>query len=330
MGVRVKRREFITALGSASVAWSLPGHAQQPERMRRVGVLCPTRCTDASFKSFQQGLKDVGLVEGQNMELVYREAEGHVDRLPQLASELVARNVDILVTMWGTAAPLAAKQASSTIPIVAAAVGDPVAAGLVDSLARPGANVTGLSTLALTLEGKRLELIKELKPTAERVAVLWDSDNPYSSLAMRAIEASAGQLGVHMTRLRVAEAADLDGAFTAMSTDRPDALLVPAYLVLVAERERIVGFATRNRLPAIYSQDEFVRAGGLISYGIDYTPLYARAAAYVDRILKGAKPAELPVEQPTVFRLVVNLKIAKMLGLEVPMTVLARADEVIE
>ena len=300
------------------------------QQVRRIGVLCPTKCADAWVDAFRRGLNDLGLAEGANTELVYAEADGNVHHLPRLASELADRKVDVLVTIWGTAAALAAKQATSTIPIVAAAAGDPVAAGIVESLAKPGGNVTGISTLALTLEAKRLELIKELKPSTQRVAVLWDPDNPYSSLATRTIEASAGPLGVRVLRHRVAKAADLDQAFTAIAADLPDALLVPAYLVLVAERDRIVSFAAAHRLPASYSQEEFVRAGGLMSYGIDYSALYARAAIYVDKILKGAKPADLPVEQPTKFHLSINLKTAQSLGLTIPPGVLLRADEVIE
>jgi putative ABC transport system substrate-binding protein len=283
----MRRRELITLVLGALVA--APGLAAA-QQARRIGMLCPTSCADAWVDAFRKGLKDLGLAEGANTELVYAEAEGDLDRLPKLASELVERKVDVLVTIWGTAAALAAKQATSNIPIVAAAVGDPVAAGIVESLAKPGGNITGSSTLALTLEVKRLELIKELKPTTQRVAVLWDPDNPYSSLATRTIEASAGPLGVRILRHRVAKAVDLDQAITAVAADPPDALLVPAYLVLVAERDRIVTFAAEQRLPAGYSQEEFVRAGGLMSYGIDYLALYARAAAYVDKILKGEKP----------------------------------------
>jgi putative ABC transport system substrate-binding protein len=184
--------------------------------------------------------------------------------------------------------------------------------------------------LALTLEGKRLELIKELKPTSERVAVLWDPENPYSSLAMREIEATAKLLRLQLLKLRVKETSDLDTAFSAIVDRRADALLVPAYLLLVSERERIVSFAASKKIPAIYSQDEFVRSGGLISYGIEFQPLYTRAASYVERILKGSNPAEIPVEQPTIFKLVVNLKLAKAIGIEIPDSLLARADEVVE
>jgi ABC-type uncharacterized transport system substrate-binding protein len=323
----MRRQVLTTVVVGLLVAAPWLATAQQA---RRIGVLCPTRCADAWVGAFRQGLKDLGLAEGANAELVYAEADGNVDQLPKLASELVDRKVNVLVTIWGTAAALAAKQATSRIPIVAAAPGDPVAAGIVESIAKPGGNVTGISTLALTLEAKRLELIKELKPSTKRVAVLWDPDNPYSSLATRTIEASAGPLGVRLLRHRVAKAADLDLAFAAIAADLPDALLVPAYLVLVAERDRIVMFAAAHRLPASYSQEEFVRAGGLMSYGIDYSALYARAAIYVDKILKGAKPADLPVEQPTKFHLSINLKTAKSLSLTFPPGLLLRADEVIE
>ena len=235
-----------------------------------------------------------------------------------------------LALFLGTAAAIAAKRASDTIPIVAIAVGDLVTAGLVGSLAKPGGNLTGLSTLALGLEEKRLEMIKEFQPNSKRVAVLWDPDNPYSALATRQITAAAKQLDLEITLLRVAEPADLDVGFAAMAAERPDALLVPAYLVLVEGRARIVRFAAENRTPAIYSQEEFVRAGGLISYGVELGSLYKRAATYVDKIIKGDAPADFPVEQPTTFKLVINLAAAKALGIEVPPTLLARADEVIE
>jgi putative ABC transport system substrate-binding protein len=324
----MNRRELITLIGGAALAGSARGDTA--DRVRCIGVLCPTRCEDALFDNFRQALKSLWLVEPQNIVFVYREAGGDVSRLPGLAAELVEEKPDVLVTLWGTAAAMAAKRASDTVPIVAIAVGDLVTAGLVGSLAKPGGNLTGLSTLALGLEEKRLEMIKDFQPNSKRVAALWDPDNPYSALATRQITAAAKQLNVEITLLRVAEPADLDVAFAAMAADRPDALLVPAYLVLVEERARIVRFATENRTPAIYSQEEFVRAGGLISYGVELNSLYKRAASYVDKIIKGDAPADLPVEQPTTFKLVINLKTAKALGLDVPPTLLARADEVIE
>jgi ABC-type uncharacterized transport system substrate-binding protein len=324
-----KRREVITLLSGAA-AWPLAARAQQPDQARRIAVLCPATCADAPLENFRQALKALQLVEGRNITLMYREAKGETGRLTELAAELVAEKPDVVVTLWGTAAAIAAKRATDKIPIVAIAVGDLLTAGLVQSVARPGGNLTGLSTLALSLEEKRLELIKELRSGTRRVGVLWDPENPYSALATRQIVTAAPFLGVDLMLLRVAEPADLDTAFAAMVAERPDALLIPAYLVLITERERIVTFAARNRLPAIYSQEEFVRAGGLISYGVDLGSIYTRAATYVDKIIKGEQPADLPVEQPMTFRLVINLKAANSLGLEVPATLLVRADEVIE
>src|SRR5262245_30443209 len=228
----IRRREFITLLGGAA-AWPLAARAEVAHRVRRIGVLCPTRCDDAPLANFREALKSLRLVEPQNLVFAYREAEGDVGRLPRLAAELVEEKPDVLVTLWGTAAAIAAKRATDTVPIVAIAVGDPVAAGLVGSLAKPGGNLTGLSTLALGLEEKRLEMIKEFQPASKRVAVLWDPDNPYSALATRQITAAAKQLDVEITLLRVAEPADLDVGFAAMAAERPDALHVPAYLVLV-------------------------------------------------------------------------------------------------
>jgi putative tryptophan/tyrosine transport system substrate-binding protein len=326
----IGRREFITLLGGAAVAWPLAARAQQPARVWRIGLLCPTRCDDAPLDTLRQAMRGLGLVDQENIAFVYREAEGDVARLAGLASELIEQKIDVMLTAWGTAAALAAQRATRSVPVIAIGVGDPVAAGLVNSLARPGGNITGFSSLALTLEAKRLELIKEFNPTTKRAAVLWDPDNLYSSLATRQIENAAGLMGVNLVRLRVAQRADLDHAFQALAADRPDALLVPAYLILVEQRQRIVAFAATQRLPAIYSQDEFVHAGGLISYGIAQDSLYRRAATYVDKILKGERPSELPIEQPTTFKLVINLKTAKALGLEVPPMLLARADEVIE
>jgi putative ABC transport system substrate-binding protein len=268
-------------------------------------VLRPTTCFGRALDAFRQALAELGHREDQNVDLLYREAEGQLQRLPTLARELVDWKVDVLFSSWGTAAPLALKQASATIPIVAGAVGDPVAAGLGDSLAKPGGNVTGFSTLALTLEAKRLELLREIEPHLARIAVLWDPDNPYSALALRELERTAGPLGIRLIAVRVAKAQDLDPAFAAIAAEPPDALLVPAYLVLVpaylvlvAERERIVAFAAERRLPTVYSQEEFVEVGGLASYGIDLPRLTARAAVYVDKMM--------------------------------PPTLLARADEVIK
>ena len=324
------RRTRLAIVALIVLLWPHDGPAQSRSGTPQIGVLCPTTCSGPAFDAFRRALTEFGLREGQTVTLQYREAEGRLDRLRPLAAELVERKVDVLFSTWGTAAALALKQASATIPVVAGALGDPVGAGLIASLAKPGGNVTGVSTLALTLEGKRLELLKEIEPRIARVAVLWDPDNPYSALALRELETAAGPLGIRLAPVRVAEPQDFDSAFATIAGQRPDALLVPAYLVLVAERARITAFAAENRLPAIYSQDDFVQVGGLASYGVDLARIYARAAAYIDKILKGTQPADLPVEQPTVFRLTINLKAANALGLTIPPSLLARADEVIK
>jgi putative ABC transport system substrate-binding protein len=318
------------ASAAAAAGWAQAATTPSRSATVQIGVLCPTTCSGPALDAFRRGLAEAGLREGEAVTLVYRAADGELHRLPVLARELVEQKVDVLFSTWGTAAPLALKEATGTIPIVAGAVGDPVAAGLVESLARPGGNVTGFSTLALALETKRLELLREIVPSIGRVAVLWDPGNPYSALAFRELERAAGPLGIRLTAVTAATREDLDSALAAITLDPPDALLVPAYLVLVAERARIAIFAAQRQLPTVYSQEEFVEAGGLASYGIDLPSVAARAAAYVDRILKGAKPAEPPVEQPTVFKLTINLQAAKALGLTLPPTLLARADEVIE
>jgi putative tryptophan/tyrosine transport system substrate-binding protein len=326
------REVLATAAGAAAAVhlWPHNALAQTRPGQPHIGVLCPTTCVGPALDAFRSALGEQGRREGQTVTLIYREAEGQLHRLPSLARELVERKVDVLFSSWGTAAPLALKQATTTIPIVAGAVGDPLAAGLVDSLAKPGGNVTGFSTLALVLEGKRLELLREIEPRIVRIAVLWDPDNPYSSLAFSELESAAKPLGMRLMPVRVVRPQDLDAAFATIAVQRPDALLVPAYLVLVTERARIAAFAAASRLPAVYSQDEFVAVGGLASYGVDLPRLAARAASYVDRILKGTNPADLPVEQPTLFRMTINLKAAKALGLTISPTLLARADEVIE
>jgi putative ABC transport system substrate-binding protein len=320
------RRGAVIALFATMPLWADPVSGQPRPGAAHIGVLCPTTCSGRAFDAFRQALSELGYRDGQSASLLHREAKGELRNLPRLARELVDQKVDVIFSTWGTAAPLALKEATATLPIVAGAVGDPVAAGLVESLAKPGGNVTCLSTLALTLEAKRLELLREIEPRIARIAVLWDPDNPYSALAFGELERAAGPLGIRLTAVRVAKSQDLDTAFVAIAAAVPDALLVPAHLVLVAERERIVRFA----VPTVYSQDEFVEAGGLASYGIDLPRVAERAAVYIDKTLKGARPAELPIEQPTVFRLTLNLRAAKALGLTIPPTLLARADEVIE
>ena len=238
----MRPREVLASAAGVAVAvylWPHDALAQTRPGQPHIGVLCPTTCVGPALDAFRSALGEQGLREGQTVTLIYREAEGQLHRLPSLARELVERKVDVLFSSWGTAAPLALKQATTTIPIVAGAVGDPLAAGLVDSLAKPGGNVTGFSTLALVLEGKRLELLREIEPRIARIAVLWDPDNPYSSLAFSELESAAKPLGMRLMPVRVVRPQDLDAAFATIAVQRPDALLVPAYLVLVTERARI-------------------------------------------------------------------------------------------
>jgi putative ABC transport system substrate-binding protein len=320
----------IMTLTLSFLAVPLAANAQQTGKVARIGVLCPVTCTDPSLEVFRQALHGLGYVEGQNLVLVFRTAEGHIERLPALAAELVRLPVDVLFTSWGTAAALAAKQVTTTVPIVMGAVGDPVAAGLVASLAQPGGNVTGLSSLTLDLEGKRLELLKDLLPTLARVAVLWDPTNPYSALALDQTQQTAQHLGVQIYPVRVHAAEDFASAFATLARERPDALIVHGYIVLVQHRTRIVDFVAQHRLPTIYSLRNFVEAGGLMAYGVHLPEVYRRAAAHVDKVLKGTKPAEIPVEQPTKFELIINLKTARELGLTIPPSLLLQADEVIK
>jgi putative tryptophan/tyrosine transport system substrate-binding protein len=313
-----------------SLPWlSLAADAQPAGHIARIGVLCPVTCTDPHLEVFRHALSELGHVEGQHLALVFRAAEGHSERLGALAAELVTLQVDVLFTSWGTAAPLAAKQVTTTTPIVMGAVGDPVASGLVASLAQPRGNITGLSSLTLDLEGKRLELLKDLLPTLSRVAVLWDPTNPYSALALDRTQRTAQELGLRVQPLRVHEASDLESAFATLTRERPDALIVHGYIVLVQHRTRIVDFAAHHRLPTIYSLREFSEAGGLMSYGVHLPEVYRRAAVQVDKILKGTKLGDLPVEQPTRFELVINLTTAEALGLTIPPTLLFQADAII-
>ena len=282
------------------------------------------------IEAFRQGLRDLGYVEGRNIVIEYRYADEKYERLPALAAELVRLKVDVIVS-HGTPGPLAAKQATSAIPIVMTSAGDPVASGLVSSLARPGGNVTGLSLMVPELGGKRVQLLKEILPGLSRVAVLWNAANPYASLVVREMEIAATTLGVQLQSLVVRGPDDFEGALAAATTGRAGALTAVEDPLTITKRTQIVDFAAKSRLPAIYGVKEFVDAGGLMSYGAHLADLYRRAAAtYVDKILKGAKPADLPVQQPTKFEFVINLKTAKALGLTIPQSVLLRADEVIQ
>ena len=328
----IGRREFAVAMASRLLAAPLIAGAQQAGRLPRLGYLGASSPTlePEILEAFRQGLRDLGYVEGQSIAIEYRWAEGHEDRLPELATELVGLKVDVIVTT-GTPGTLAAKRATQTIPIVMTATGDPLRSGLVTSLARPGGNVTGFSTLRSELEGKRLDLFKQTFPRFSRVAMLWDSANPSTKFYLLHIEAAARASHVTLQpAVAVRRVEDLDRAFAAIARGHADALFVVSGRSLLAERGRIVEFAAKSRLPAIYPYREYVEAGGLMSYSANYPDLYRGAALYVDKILKGTKPADLPVQQSARFDLVINLKTAKALGLTIPPSLLARADQVIE
>jgi len=305
--------------------------AQQPVKVPRIGVLAPPSASFFSnrIEAFRQGLRDLGYVEGKNIAIEYRYAEGKLDRLPGLAADLVQLKVDVILTAseFGV---LAAKNATRTIPIVFAVTEDAVESGLVSSLARPGGNVTGLTVLAGDLGGKRLELLKESFPKAAWVAFLWPSGGPRGKVPFTEMEAAAKALGLKLQSLPVRGLDDFEPAFEAAKREGAHALVTTPTSVINTQRDRIVDFAAKNRLPAMYASSEFVEAGGLMSYAPSYPDLFRRAATYVDKILKGAKPADLPVEQPTKFELVINVKTAKQIGLTIPPNVLARADKVIK
>ncbi len=307
--------------------------AQQAAKIARIGYLTLSLAAAPHLReAFLQGLRDLGYVEGRNVVIEYRDAEGKLERLPALAAELVALKVDVIVA-GGTPQALAAKQATRTIPIVFAAAVDPVENGLVTSLARPGGNVTGLSNLAQELVGKRLEQLKQAVPRVSRVAVLWQPGafpERTEKELLKEAEVAARALGVRLQFVEARGPEDFDRAFSEMTRKRADALTVLSCGMCVNERRRLVDLAAKNRLPALYQTRESVDAGGLMSYGPNLADSFRRAATYVDRILKGAKPGDLPVEQPTKFELVINLKAAKALGLTIPPSLLGRADHVVE
>ena len=317
---------LIIALALALLAAPLATEAQQAGKVYRVGLLRDGSPPDPNVEAFRQGLRELGYVEGQNIAIEYRWAEGKRDRLPGLAAELVALKVDLIVTA-GTTVTRAAKQATGTIPIVMAAIGDPVAAGLVASLAHPGGNITGLSILGPELAGKRLQLLKELLPGLSRVAVLSTLGNPHNALEFQWVRVAAQALGVELELLELRDPDELESAVNRV---RPDALVTLSDPALFDHRSRVVNLAAAGRLPAIYEHREYVAAGGLMSYARSQSDLHRRAAAYVDKILKGAKPADLSIEQPTKFELVINLKTAKALGLTIPQSLFVLADRVIE
>ena len=320
----IGRREFVTLLGGAA-AWPLSARGQQFDRMWRIGVLVTEPWPEV--EGLHDGLLELGYREGKNLLIEYRFAKGDAGRFPGLAAELARLPVDVIVS-WGTPATLAALKATSSIPIIMSA-GDPVGAGLVASLAHPGGNVTGLSSQSAGREEKRLELLKELLPNLSRVAVLSNSTNPYCVIAVQYARRAAAGLGLALDVADVSSVSDLDTAFRAISQRRPDAALVIADPFLVGQRALIAELMVENRLPSIYAYHQDVEAGGLMAYMTAYYDIFRREAAFIDRIFKGAKPGDLPVEQATRFELAINLKTAKALHLDVPQSLLARADRVI-
>jgi putative ABC transport system substrate-binding protein len=319
---------LITAL--SVLAAPLAADAQRPGKIPRIGVLMPGRPPSLLLDAFRRGLRELGYVEGQTISIEYRWAEGKVDRLPSLAAELVGLKVDVIVTGGGVPGVHAAKRATDTIPIVFTNAADPVASGLVASLARPGGSVTGMATMSPEIIGKRLQLLKEAIPTVARVAILYNPAFSGSLFNLKAAQGAAPALGLTVQPLEVRSADEFSRAFAALTRERADALVAFGDPFTTAHQAQIVELAARSRLPAMYSRPDFAHTGGLMAYGPSLPDMYRRAATYVDKILKGAKPADLPVEQPTKFELVINLKTAKALGLTVPQSVLIRADQVIQ
>jgi len=324
------RREFVTLLGGAA-AWPMTAHAQRPA-IPVVGFLS-SRSQDESasaVSAFRQGLSQIGYLEGRNITIEYRWAEGRYDRLPLMAAELVARKVAVIAATGGEPSPLAAKAATSTIPIVFTAGGDPVEFGLVPSLGRPGGNVTGVTFFFAALGPKRLGLVHQIRPSASRVAMLVNPNYQPSSVEARDVQTGAPSLGLQINALNASTESQIDAAFTTIVEQNADALIVGTDPFLLGQRDQLVWLASRHGVPTIYFTREFVDAGGLISYGPSITSGYRQAGTYVGRILKGEKTGDLPVLQPSQFVLFINLKTAKALGLELPQTLLALADEVIE
>jgi putative tryptophan/tyrosine transport system substrate-binding protein len=332
----MRRREFITLVGGAVATWPLAARGQQVGKRYTIGIISagigPENSENTArwvWNAFFDSLREFGWIEGKNVTFERRYAANRLEQLPVLSAELVRLNVDVIFGI-GTLAPLAAKQATSTIPIVMASAGDPVGSGLVAALARPGGNVTGMSLMAPDLGGKRLELLKELLPRITRVAVLWNAANPYPALVFKETQAAGRTLDVEIQSLEVRGPDDLNHAFEQARRQHPDALVSVEDVFTATYRKTIAEFAIAEQLPSLCGLREDVVAGGLMSYGANLSDLWRRAAGYVDKILRGAKPSDLPVQQPTTFELVINLKTAKALSLDVPRTLLGRADEVIE
>jgi putative ABC transport system substrate-binding protein len=328
----MRRRDFITLVGSAAAAWPLAARAQQPT-MPVIGFLNPTSPdTNAdSLRAFRQGLKDTGYVEGENVAVVYRWAENQIDRLPELGAELARRQVAVIATTGSAAAAFAAKAATTTIPIVFTVAEDPVRLGLVASLARPGGNVTGINIFSAELTAKRLELLLKLVPAATRVAVLVNPANAVNTEpTLRDLQSAARAMGLQIQVLEASTSREINAAFATFVRERPDALFVGPDIFFLSRRLQLAHLATRHAIPATYSARPYAEAGGLMSYGTNITDAWRQLGVYTGRIIKGAKPADLPVEQLSKFELVINVETARMLGITVPPTLLSTADEVIE
>jgi putative tryptophan/tyrosine transport system substrate-binding protein len=328
----MRRREFVTLLGGAAVAWPLAAHAQQPA-MPVIGFLnlvSPDTYADR-LRAFRQGLKDTGYVEGENVAIDYRWADNQIDRLSPMAAELVRRRVAVITAAGGPAAAVAAKAATTTIPIVFSTTEDPVRLGFVASLARPGGNLTGINSLIGELVAKRLELLRELVPVVTRVAVLVNpADASSAGTTLKDVEAAAGAMGLQIRIVNASAGRELDAAFAGFVHERPDAIFVAGQPFFTSRRVQLALLAAHHSIPAIYGVREIAEVGGLMSYGINLVDGWRQIGVYTGRILKGAKPADLPVEQASKFQLVINLQTAKILGLTIPPSLLARADEVIE
>jgi len=324
----MRRRDFSKAVVILATAWPLAARGSAERKLASLGFLTAGTAS-LVFPALLESLRQLGWIEGKNIVVEQRYAENRNDRLPELAAELVRLNVDVIVAA-GTLAPLAAKRATATIPIVMTSAGDPLGTRLVSSLAQPGGNVTGLSLMSPDISGKRLELIEQIVPDIARVAIIWNATNPYPALVFRQTENAARQLKIEVQSLEVRTPDDVNSALEAAVRENANALITVEDLLTLNYRKEIADFTAKNRLPTMSGMREYVDAGGLLSYGPDLADLYRRAAVYVDKILKGAKPSELPVEQPTNFELVVNLKTARALGLTIPPDMLATANTVIE
>ena len=325
----MQRREFISLLGGVAATWPFAARAQQ--KIPQIGFMGnSTAALEANLvNAFREGLRDAGYEEGRNIVIKYLWADGHYDRLPGLVAELVAGMVDVIVTA-GTPAALAVKQKTTTVPLVMVVVDDPVGTGLVQNLAHPGGNLTGLSSIAPDLEGKRLQLLREVAPTLSHVAVFYNSLNPFHVASVRQALGAAQTLGIRLQQLDIQKPEDLDGVVATMRKDKPGGLFILADRISLHNRQRIVDFALEQRVPSISAYEELVEAGGLMSYGPSYEDMHRRAAIYVAKILKGTKPGNLPIEQPTKFTFIINLRTAKALGVTVPSQLLGLADRLIE